>query len=78
MDDVIATENKGELNVLIGAQSVTPQEFKAISATPDAMVFNVVVPSLLAILDRHIMMQAALTSKITVKRQLLNGWSTME
>jgi hypothetical protein len=65
MDDVIATENKVEYNVLIGAQSVTSQEFKAISATPNAMVFNVVVPSLETILDRHVMMQATMTLKIT-------------
>jgi hypothetical protein len=65
MDDVIATENKVEYNVLIGAQSVTSQEFKAISATPSAMVFNVVVPSLETILDRHVFMQATLTLKIS-------------
>jgi hypothetical protein len=64
VDDIIATENKVEYNVLIGAQSVTSQEFKAISATPNAMVFNVVVPSLETILDRHVMMQATLTLKI--------------
>ena len=65
MDDVIATENKVEYNVLIGAQSVTSQEFKAISATPSAMVFNVVVPSLETILCRYVMMQATLTLKIS-------------
>ena len=65
VDDVIATENKVEYNVLIGAQSVTSQEFKAISATPSAMVFNVVVPSLETILDRHVFMQATLTLKIS-------------
>ena len=63
MDGVIATENKVEYNVLIGAQSVTSQEFKGISAAPNAMVFNVVVPSLERILDRHVMMQATLTVK---------------
>ena len=61
MDDVIATENKVGYNVLIGAQSVTSQEFKAISATPSSMVFNVVVPSLETILCRYVMMQAKLT-----------------
>ena len=64
MDDVIATESKVEYNVLIGAQSVTSQEFKAISATPCAMVFNVVVPSLETILDRRMMLQTTLTFKI--------------
>ena len=61
VDDVIATENKVEFNVLIGAQSITSQEFKAISATPSAMVFNVVVPSLESILDRRVMLQSTLT-----------------
>ena len=65
MDDVIATENKVEYHVLIGAQSVTSQEFKAISATPSSMVFNVVVPSLETILCRYVMMQATLTLKIS-------------
>ena len=64
IDDIIATENKVEYNVLIGAQSVTSQEFKAISATPSAMVFNVVVPSLETILDRRVMIQTTLTFKI--------------
>jgi hypothetical protein len=56
-------ENKVEYNVLIGGQNITSQEFKAISATPNAMVFNVVVPSLETILDRHVFMQATLNLK---------------
>jgi hypothetical protein len=73
MDDIIATENKVEYNVLIGAQSVTSQEFKAISATPNAMVFNVVVPSLETILDRHVMLQTTLTLKINGVVRAYNG-----
>ena len=70
MDDVIATENKVEYNVLIGGQNITSQEFKAISATPNAMVFNVVVPSLETILDRHERFQAL--------KHRQSGWSIME
>ena len=73
VDDIIATENIVEYSVLIGAQSVTSQEFKAISATPSAMVFNVVVPSLETILDRHVMLQTTLTLKITGVVRAYNG-----
>ena len=76
MDDVIATENKVEYNVLIGAQSVTSQEFKAISATPNALVFNVVVPSLETILDRRVMLQTTLTFKITGVIRAVDGTKT--
>ena len=65
VDDIIATENKVEFNVLIGAQSVTAQEFKAITATPSSMIWNVVVPSLETIIDRRMFMQATLTLKIS-------------
>ena len=41
-DDIIATESAVEYAVLSGAQNVTAQEFKAISATPNSFVFNVV------------------------------------
>ena len=76
MDDVIATENEVEYNVLIGAQSVTSQEFKAISATPSAIVVSVVVPSLETILDRHVMAQATLTLKIEGVNRNNNGSKT--
>ena len=61
---------------LIGAQSVTSQEFKAISATPNAMVFNVVVPSLETTLDRHAMMQATLTLRIKGDNRANDGTET--
>ena len=52
-DDIIDTENEVIFGVLNGAQNITSQRFKSISATPTAMVFNIVVPSLETILDRH-------------------------
>ena len=64
VDDVIATESEVQFGVIQGAQNVTSQIFKAISATPNSMVFNVVVPSLETILDRHIMISTKLTLKI--------------
>ena len=50
--------------VLSGAQNITSQRFKSISATPNAMVVYIVVPSLLAVLDRHIMITTQMTSEI--------------
>ena len=64
VDDVIATESEVQFGVIQGAQNVTSQQFKAISATPNSAVFNLVVPSLETILDRHIMISAQLTLKI--------------
>jgi hypothetical protein len=52
-DDVIDTESEVMFGVLNGAQNITSQRFKSISATPNAMVFNIVVPSLETILDRQ-------------------------
>ena len=40
IDDIIATESAVQYGVLVGGQNVTAQEFKAISATPNRMVFN--------------------------------------
>mgnify|MGYP003347237552 CR=1 FL=1 len=65
VDDVIATENAVQFGVLVGAQSITAQQFKAISATPSSAVFNVVVPSLETIVDRNIQLSATMTLKIT-------------
>jgi len=64
VDDVIATESEVQFGVIQGGQNITSQQFKAISATPNSMVFNVVVPSLETILDRHIMISTKLTLKI--------------
>jgi len=75
VDDIIATENKVEYGVLVGAQNVTAQEFKAISATPNSMVFNVVCPSLETIIDRHIMVRATMTLRIDYKDT--NGGTTL-
>ena len=55
VDDIIATESEVQYGVLVGGQNITPQHFKAISATPNSMIFNIVVPSLETILDRHLM-----------------------
>ena len=65
VDDILATENKVEFNALVGAQSVTAQEFKAITATPSSMIWNIVVPSLETIVVRRMFMQATLTLEIS-------------
>jgi len=67
VDDVIATESEVQFGVLSGAQNVTSLIFKAISATPNSMVFNVVVPSLETIMSRNILIKSQITSKITYK-----------
>ena len=67
VDDVIATESEVQFGVLSGAQNVTSQIFKAISATPNSMVFNVVVPSLETIMSRNILIKSQITLKITYK-----------
>ena len=55
-DDIIDTESQVTFGVLNGAQNITSQRFKSICATPNAMVFNIVLPSLETILDRHLML----------------------
>ena len=44
-DDRLSCTSKIKYGVLSGAQSVTAQQFKAISASTSACVFNVAVPS---------------------------------
>jgi hypothetical protein len=73
VDDIIATESEVQYGVLVGGQNITAQHFKAISATPNSMVFNIVVPSLETILDRHLMVSTTLTFKITYKDS--NDWN---
>jgi hypothetical protein len=67
VDDVIATESEVQFGVLSGAQNVTSQIFKAICATPNSMVFNVVVPSLETIMSRNILIKSQITLKIIYK-----------
>ena len=66
-DDIIDTESEVMFGVLNGAQNITSQRFKSISATPNAMVFNIVVPSLETILDRNIMITTQMTLEINYK-----------
>ena len=63
-DDIIDTENEVMFGVLNGAQNITSRRFKKISATPNAMVFNIVLPSLECILDRHLMITTQLTLEL--------------
>jgi len=67
VDDIIATESEVQYGVLVGGQNITAQHFKAISATPNSMVFNIVVPSLETILDRHLMIATTFVLKINYK-----------
>ena len=64
-DDIIDTENEVMFGVLSGAQYITSQRFNSIRATPNAMVFNIVVRSLETILDRHLMITTQMTLEIT-------------
>ena len=43
-DDIVDAENEVSFGVLNGAQHITSQGFTSISATPNAMVFNIVLP----------------------------------
>jgi hypothetical protein len=63
-DDIIDTESEVMFGVLNGAQNITSQRFKSISATPNAMVFNIVLPSLETVMDRHLMITTQLTLEI--------------
>ena len=63
-DDIIDTESEVMFGVLSGAQNITSQIFKSISATPNAMVFNIVLPSLETVLDRHLMLTTQMTLEI--------------
>ena len=64
VDDIIDTETEVMFGVLSGAQNITSQRFQRISATPNAMVFNIVLPSLETILDRHLMITTQMTLEI--------------
>ena len=66
-DDIIDTESEVMFGVLSGAQNSTSQRFKSISATPNAMVFNIVLPSLETILDRHLMLTTQMTLEINYR-----------
>ena len=63
-DDIIDTESEVMFGVLSGAQNITSQRLKSISATPTAMVFSIVVPSLETVMDRHLMITTHMTSDI--------------
>ena len=67
LDDVVNVSSEVNMGLLYGAQNVTSQVFKAISATPSSMVFNVVVPSIETILDRRIMIQSTMILRINVQ-----------
>ena len=64
-DDRLACTSRIKYGVLTGAQSVTAQQFKAISASTYACAFNIAVPSLETILSREIMFGATMTIAIT-------------
>ena len=53
----------------MGAQNVTSQTFKAISATPSSLVFNVVVPSIETVLDRR-MIQSTMILRIDIQNPI--------
>jgi hypothetical protein len=63
-DDIIDTESEVMFGVLSGAQNITSQRFKSISATPNAMVFNIVLPSLETIMARNLMLTTQMTLEI--------------
>ena len=50
--------------VLNGAQNITSQLLRSISATLNAMVFNIVLPSLETVMDRHLMLTTQMTLEI--------------
>ena len=66
-DDIIGTESEVMFGVLSGAQNITSQTFKSISATPNAMVFNIVLPSLETIMARNLMLTTRMTLEINYR-----------
>jgi hypothetical protein len=70
LDDVVAVNSKVNMGVLYGAQNVTSQEFKAISATPSSLVFNIVVPSIETILDRRLMLRSTMILRIDIQNPI--------
>jgi hypothetical protein len=58
------------MGVLYGAQNVTSQEFKAISATPSSLVFNIVVPSIETIFDRRLMIRSTMILRIDIQNPI--------
>lgn len=70
LDDVVSVNSKVNMGVLYGAQNVTSQEFKAISATPSSLVFNIVVPSIVTILDRRLMIRSTMTLRIDIQNPI--------
>jgi hypothetical protein len=70
LDDVIAVNSKVRFGVMIGGQNVTSQPFKAISSSASNMVFNIVVPSVETIADRHLLMQATVLLRIDVQNAI--------
>ena len=60
-DRIGAITSKIKYGVLSGAQSITAQQFNAISQTASAHTFNIAVPSLETIISREIMWGATLT-----------------
>ena len=64
MDDRIAnlTDNI-TYAVKKGAQQITTAEFKSTSQSTSSIVFNVVVPSLETVIDRHVMLRATIRIK---------------
>jgi len=72
LDDVVAVNSTINYSALIGGQHITSQPFKAISASPSSMIFNIVAPSVETILDRRIMMKATCILRIDIQNRLPN------
>ena len=70
LDDVLNVSSKVNMGCLIGAANVTSQQFKAISATPSSLVFNVVVPSIETVLGRRIMIQSTMILRIDIQNPI--------
>ena len=63
-DDRIANlTDKIDYAVMKGAQQITVSEINATSVSPSSIVFNVIVPSLETIVDRHVMIKTTLILK---------------
>lgn len=65
-DDRIANlTDKITYGVIKGAQQITVAEFPATSQSPSSHVYNIVVPSLETIIDRHVLWTSTVTLKIS-------------
>ncbi len=64
-DDRLIAHDSISYGVQKGAQNITSAVFEATSASPTSHVYNVVVPSMETIIDRHVRWTSTVSLRIT-------------